>query len=70
MKLLMMSELNFITQLPLLEIGIPEMADHLRESGKIYIVVGVIAVIFTGIWLYVATLEGKIRNLEKNRRHK
>jgi hypothetical protein len=49
---------------------LPDMADVLRESGKIYVVVLVIGVIFTGILLYLVALEGKIRTMEKIQKYK
>ena len=42
-----------------------EMADGLRQSGKIYVVVTVLAVIFTGIVTYLIILDRKISRLEK-----
>ena len=42
-----------------------EMADALRSSGKIYVVVAVLLIIFTGIILYLIRLDRKITNLEK-----
>lgn len=42
-----------------------EMADRLREDGKIWVVVGVIALIFAGIVLYLVRLDSKISKLEK-----
>ena len=44
----------------------PEMADALRSSGKIYVVVLVICTIFAGIILFLVYLERKIRKMEKN----
>jgi heme/copper-type cytochrome/quinol oxidase subunit 2 len=44
----------------------PEMADVLRQNGKIYIVILVIVTIFTGIILFLIYLERKISRLEKN----
>lgn len=41
-----------------------EMADTLRNSGKIYIVVGVIAIIFIGIVVYLFTLDRRISKIE------
>lgn len=43
-----------------------EMADALRQSGKIYVVVAVIAVIFAGIIAFLFFLERKIHKLEKD----
>jgi len=43
----------------------PEMADALRQSGKIYVVVAVIAVVLTGLLIYLITLDRKIGRLER-----
>lgn len=42
-----------------------EMADNLRGSGKIYVVVAVISVIFLGLILFLASIDRKVRQLEK-----
>lgn len=42
-----------------------EMADVLRSSGKIYVVVAVLVLIMTGLFLYLAGLDRKIRKFEK-----
>lgn len=42
-----------------------EMADRLREDGKIWVVVGVILLIFTGVIIYLVRLDMKISRLEK-----
>jgi len=41
------------------------MAVDLRSSGKIYVVVAVIALIFIGIALYLFSLDRRIRKIEK-----
>ncbi len=41
-----------------------EMADKMRENGMIYVVVGVILIIFAGLIGYLVTLDRKIKNLE------
>jgi CcmD family protein len=46
----------------------PEMADTMRSNGKIYIVVAVCLTILVGLFLYVASLDRKIRRLEKESR--
>lgn len=43
-----------------------EMADGLRASGKIYVVVAVVVTILAGLILYVARLDRKINKLEKD----
>jgi CcmD family protein len=42
-----------------------EMADSLYQSGKIYVVVSVITVVFIGIIVYLILLDRKIGKLEK-----
>ncbi|MDH5598076.1 MAG: CcmD family protein [Cyclobacteriaceae bacterium] len=41
------------------------MADGLRAEGKIYVVVGIIAIIFIGILIYLISMDRKISRLEK-----
>lgn len=43
----------------------PQMADAFRENGKIYVVIAVIGIIFTGIILYLISIDRKISKLEK-----
>lgn len=43
-----------------------EMADVMRQNGKIYVVVAVILTIFAGIIIYLIRLDKKISKLEKN----
>jgi uncharacterized membrane protein (DUF485 family) len=43
----------------------PEMADALRASGKIYVVVLVLVIIVTGLLVYLMRLDGKVSRLEK-----
>ena len=42
-----------------------EMADTMRSNGKIYVVVGVIAIVFTGIIIYLISVDRKVSKLEK-----
>lgn len=42
-----------------------EMADVMRSNGKIYVVVGVIVIIFAGLLCYAIALDRKLRRLEK-----
>ena len=42
-----------------------EMADKMRASGKIYVVVAVISVVMGGILAYVITIDKKLSRLEK-----
>lgn len=43
----------------------PEMADVLRENGKIFVVIIIMAIIFLGIAAYLFNLDRKISKMEK-----
>lgn len=43
----------------------PDMADALRASGKIYVVVLVLVIIVVGLLVYLVRLDGKVGRLEK-----
>ncbi len=45
-----------------------EMAEALRSSGKIYVVVASIAVIFIGIVIYLISLDRRLGKLEKEQK--
>jgi bacteriorhodopsin len=42
-----------------------EMADQLRASGKIYVVVAVLTVILAGVLIFLIMLDRKLSRLEK-----
>ena len=42
-----------------------EMADAMRQSGKIYVVVSVLLIIFLGIVAYLISIDRKINRIEK-----
>jgi len=42
-----------------------EMADVMRSNGKIYVVVAVIAIIFTGLMIYLIRIDKKVQKLEE-----
>ena len=44
-----------------------EMADTMRSNGKIYVVVAVCLTILIGLFIYVFTVDRKVRRFEKNR---
>jgi hypothetical protein len=62
--------LLFIIFMLIQRIGIAQdtidMADTMRSNGKIYVVVGVISIIFIGIIIYLIRLDSKISRIEKN----
>ncbi len=41
-----------------------EMADKMREEGKIYVVVAVITVILIGLLIYLISIDRKVKKLE------
>jgi CcmD family protein len=41
------------------------MAEGLRSDGKIYVVVGVLCIIFIGIVVYLISIDKKVGKLEK-----
>ncbi len=45
-----------------------EMADALRENGKIYVVVIVLCIVFAGIIGYLVIIDRKLSKLEKQRK--
>lgn len=47
-----------------------DMADQLRADGKIWVVVAVVAAVFTGIIIYLIRLDRQIGKLEKEVKEK
>ena len=43
-----------------------EMATNMRSEGKIYVVVAVVLIIFTGLAIYLFSIDKKLDKLEKN----
>lgn len=43
-----------------------EMADALRSSGKIYVVVSVISVVFIGLAVYLFSIDRRLKKIEKS----
>jgi hypothetical protein len=43
-----------------------EMADRLKADGKIYVVVGVVAIILVGLLIYLARIDRKVSKMEKD----
>jgi CcmD family protein len=43
-----------------------EMAETMRSSGKIYVVVAVIAVLFIGLFFYLFSIDRRLKKIEKN----
>ena len=47
---------------------VPHMADGLRASGKIYVVVAVVITILAGVIIYLVQIDKKISRMEKEAR--
>ncbi len=61
--------LQFLTLILLLVVNLQPLQaqgnrDFMRETGKIYVVTGVIVIIFAGIVLYLVRLDKKLTNIE------
>ena len=42
-----------------------EMADQMRSSGKIYVVIATIVIIFIGLAIYLFTIDRRLKKLER-----
>ncbi len=43
-----------------------EMADALRSSGRIYVVIATIVIVFAGLAVYLFALDRRLKRMEKN----
>lgn len=66
-KLILSICLTLSTLLCFAQEGGVEMADELRKSGKIYVVVAVLAVIFLGLAFYLFAMDRRLKKLENNK---
>lgn len=44
-----------------------EMADELRSSGKIYVVVAIMLLLFSAFMVYLFTIDKRIKKIEKEK---
>ncbi|GAA4909178.1 CcmD family protein [Mucilaginibacter defluvii] len=44
-----------------------EMADTLRSSGKIYVVVATLAIIFVGLAIYLFSIDKRLKKVENEK---
>ena len=44
-----------------------EMADAMRSSGKIYVVIVTIAIIFIGLAIYLFSIDRRLKKIEKEK---
>jgi CcmD family protein len=42
-----------------------EMADGMRSSGKIYVVIATISIIFVGLAIYLFSIDRRLKKIEK-----
>jgi CcmD family protein len=42
-----------------------EMADTMRSSGKIYVVISIICIIFVGLAIYMFSIDRRLKKIEK-----
>lgn len=47
--------------------GTVEMADQLRASGKIYVVVAVMVLLFVGLLIYLFSMDRRIKKIENQK---
>jgi hypothetical protein len=45
--------------------GAVDMADGMRSSGKIYVVIATIAIIFAGLAIYLFAIDSRLKKIEK-----
>ena len=63
----------FLLSLPLFVFSQPdadvvEMADLMRSNGKIYVVVAVLMIIFSGLAIFLISIDRKVSRMEKERK--
>jgi CcmD family protein len=44
-----------------------EMADVMRSSGKIYVVIGTIGIVFAGLAIYLFSIDRRLKKIEKEK---
>jgi CcmD family protein len=44
-----------------------EMADEMRSSGKIYVVIATITIIFVGLAIYLFSIDRRLKKIEKDK---
>lgn len=64
-KIIILFIFSFVTSIALAQEAEQGIAVDLRSSGKIYVVVAVIAVVFLGIALYLFSIDRRLSKVEK-----
>ncbi len=44
-----------------------EMADQMRSSGKIYVVIATIVIVFIGLAIYLFSIDRRLKKLEREK---
>ena len=44
-----------------------EMADAMRSSGKIYVVIATISIVFVGLAIYLFSIDRRLKKIEKEK---
>jgi CcmD family protein len=44
-----------------------EMADAMRSSGRIYVVIATIAIVFVGLAIYLFSIDRRLKKIEKEK---
>jgi hypothetical protein len=65
-KISLLTLLSAISLSVLAQTSSVEMADGLRSSGMIYVVVSVMSVILAGVLFFLFSIDKKLSKLEKN----
>jgi len=47
-----------------------EMADAMRSSGKIYVVIAIIVIVFVGLALYLFSIDRRLKKIENSNQSK
>ena len=66
MKQLFLFIMVMISTIQAIAQGSPEMADTMRSDGKIYVVVGVLVLIFAVLFTYLMYLGRRLKKLEES----
>ena len=56
--------LSFVTVFAQTDLSV-EMADTFRSSGKIYVVIATIAIVFIGLAIYLFLIDSRLKKIEK-----
>ena len=66
-KITILFILSIVTSWSFAQTAEEGMAVDLRSSGKIYVVVAVITVVVLGLFIYLFTIDKKIKKLEQDK---